>query len=401
MISSNLDFQESFELGNITSGSILGNGQYQLCKKVGEGSYGQVWAATDLLYGGIVALKVPKSSDRDICLSYKLEYCTLACIMEEDLKGAKNCVRIVDSFTVKNGSNEYYPIIVTEMLGLSLKRLSDFQTQACAEGVPCNVVKNWTKQILSGLNFLHNDLGIIHMDLKPDNILLKQPCPKRMGSGYLNAAYQSEVKIVDFGNVSKPGQFESNIVPQTPVYRSPEALLGYPHDSSMDMWSLGCLVYELVTGEPLFNFSLTSGDLNQQLVYQMVKFLGLPPKKFAVGGMYSKQYFTKQGKLLKHRSCTIRGSLRHLLKERHSHVFECEQDADLLLDFITSCLRWDPKKRITAVQALQHPWIAPTTNKKQSCQNSRCNVIRRNILSGVLVTLGCQKQPPLEAAMQQ
>ena len=82
-------------------------------------------------------------------------------------------------------------------------------------------------------------MDIIHCDLKPENILLKHP--KR-----------SNVKVIDFGSSCKSNKRMYTYI-QSRFYRSPEVILGLPYTVAIDMWSLGCILVEMYTGEPLFS----------------------------------------------------------------------------------------------------------------------------------------------------
>ena len=91
-----------------------------------------------------------------------------------------------------------------------------------------------TRQCLEALEFLH-DLGIIHCDLKPENILIK-------------SYKRCEIKVIDLGSSC----FQTDnlcLYVQSRSYRAPEVILGLPYDNKIDMWSLGCILAELCSGE--------------------------------------------------------------------------------------------------------------------------------------------------------
>jgi len=92
-------------------------------------------------------------------------------------------------------------------------------------------------------------LGIVHCDLKPENILFTD-------DSYLN------IKIIDFG-ASCNDYTNGFFYVQSRYYRAPEVVLGAPYDQAVDMWSLGCIIYELITGKPLF----PAYDENELLEY--------------------------------------------------------------------------------------------------------------------------------------
>jgi serine/threonine protein kinase len=129
--------------------------------------------------------------------------------------------------------------LVFEMLSLNLYELLK-NTQF--GGVSLNLIRKFAKQILKALSFLARpDVDIIHCDLKPENILLRHP--KRSG-----------IKVIDFGSSCKSNKRMYSYI-QSRFYRSPEVMLGLPYGVAIDMWSLGCILAEMHTGEPLFSGS--------------------------------------------------------------------------------------------------------------------------------------------------
>jgi dual specificity tyrosine-phosphorylation-regulated kinase 1 len=153
--------------------------------------------------------------------------------------------------------------LVFELLSYNLY---DLLRNTNFRGVSLNLTRKFAQQLCTALLFLATpELNIIHCDLKPENILLCNP--KR-----------SAIKIVDFGSSCQLGQRVSIIIfmyffimifllkcilfcfvqqiyqyIQSRFYRSPEVLLGIPYDLAIDMWSLGCILVEMHTGEPLFS----------------------------------------------------------------------------------------------------------------------------------------------------
>jgi len=109
-------------------------------------------------------------------------------------------------------------------------------------GVSLNLIRKFAKQILRALSYLAMPkVDVIHCDLKPENILLKHP--KRSG-----------IKLIDFGSSCRSEKRMYSYI-QSRFYRSPEVMLGLPYTVAIDMWSLGCILVEMHTGEPLFSGS--------------------------------------------------------------------------------------------------------------------------------------------------
>jgi dual specificity tyrosine-phosphorylation-regulated kinase 1 len=110
------------------------------------------------------------------------------------------------------------------------------------DGVSLNLIRKFAKQILRALQFLAGrNVDVIHCDLKPENILLRHP--KRSG-----------IKVIDFGSSCRSNNQMYSYI-QSRFYRSPEVLLGLPYTVAIDVWSLGCILVEMHTGEPLFSGS--------------------------------------------------------------------------------------------------------------------------------------------------
>ena len=170
------------------------------------------------------------------------------------------------------------------------------------------------------------------------------------------------VKICDIGNACWFNHHFSTII-QTRQYRSPEVILGINYNETADIWSLACIIFELVTGEYLFN-STSSEDFckNDSHLSKFIEICGKMPKNFVERGEYSKKYFDKNGKLI--RMPEIRHiSLKNLLVLRY-HIKENE--AQSLTEFIMPMLEYYPEKRISARELLKHPWlnIPPNGNGK-------------------------------------
>ena len=143
-------------------------------------------------------------------------------------------VRLLTHFMYRN-----HQCLVFELLSLNFYELLK---NTKFSGVSLNLIRNFAKQILKALAFLARpDVDVIHCDLKPENILLRHP--KRSG-----------VKVIDFGSSCRPNERMYSYI-QSRFYRSPEVMLGLPHSVAIDVWSLGCILSEMHTGEPLFSGS--------------------------------------------------------------------------------------------------------------------------------------------------
>lgn len=174
--------------------------------------------------------------------------------------------------------------------------------------------------------------GIIHCDIKPENILFTDE-------------KVDKVKIIDFGTSCENYKTGFSYV-QSRMYRSPEVVLGIPYSHPVDMWGLGCVLFEMVNGTPLF----PAQDQNELLEYFLITLGEIPIDLMAQGQNFANFYkFDKKrckyelqrseksslgGKPLQARSQTI----EQILMNKANH---------LLIDFINKCLVYDPDKRLT------------------------------------------------------
>ncbi|KAJ6693037.1 MITOGEN-ACTIVATED PROTEIN KINASE [Salix purpurea] len=160
-------------------------------------------------------------------------------------------------------------------------------------------------------------------------------------------------KLVDFGNACwTHKQFTSDI--QTRQYRSPEVLLGSKYSTPVDLWSFACICFELATGDVLFDpHSGDNYDRDEDHLALMMELLGMMPRKVALGGRYSRDFFNRFGDLRHIRRLRF-WPLTKVLMEKYDFS---EQDANDLNNFLVPLLDFVPEKRPTAAQCLNHPWI--------------------------------------------
>lgn len=250
---------------------IVKNGEkwmdrYEIDSLIGKGSFGQVVKAYDRVEQEWVAIKIIKNK-KAFLNQAQIEVRLLELMNKHDTEMKYYIVHLKRHFMFRN-----HLCLVFEMLSYNLY---DLLRNTNFRGVSLNLTRKFAQQMCTALLFLATpELSIIHCDLKPENILLCNP--KR-----------SAIKIVDFGSSCQLGQRIYQYI-QSRFYRSPEVLLGMPYDLAIDMWSLGCILVEMHTGEPLFSGANEVDQMNK-----IVEVLGIPPAHILDQAPKARKFFEK------------------------------------------------------------------------------------------------------------
>lgn len=142
-------------------------------------------------------------------------------------------------------------------------------------GISLNAVRAYAHQMFLGLSLLRK-CNILHADLKPDNVLVSEN--------------QNVLKICDLGSASDASENDITEYLVSRFYRAPEIILGMPYDFAIDMWSIGCTLYELYTGKILF-----TGRTNNQMLRSMMECRGRFSNKLLRKGQFAGQHFDEMG----------------------------------------------------------------------------------------------------------
>jgi len=321
----------------------LFNDRYTVSTVIGKGSFGQVVKALDNTTQEWVAIKIIKSK-RPFLQQAKTEIELLQFLNEKDLSDTACIVRLLEHFMFRG-----HQCLVFEMLSYNLY---DLLRHTSFKGVSLNLIRKFGKRILKALCFLAlRDVSVIHCDLKPENILLRHP-------------RRSAIKLIDFGSSCRDGQTVYSYI-QSRFYRSPEVLLGCSYSTEIDMWSLGCILIEMHTGEPLF-----SGQDEGDQIVKIYELLGAPPPQMVQSGTKGLKYFRASpdgsGYVLRDPPRTLRhrtldevlgvetgGPDGRRLNEPGHSVTDYLKLKDLLIRMLT----YSPAERITPFQAISHSFF--------------------------------------------
>ncbi|GMG33310.1 unnamed protein product [Ambrosiozyma monospora] len=259
----------------INPGSLFANDRYQIQSLLGQGTFGKVIKAYDRYQDDIVAIKIIRAIPKYREAS-KIELRVLSMLKKHDPKNENQCIHLRECFDFRD-----HVCIVTDILSISL---FDFLEKNQFLPFPGTHIQAIAKQLLRSVAFMH-DLKLIHTDLKPENVLLKDasyvkkpytlPCSTSTSSSSSSSSFSSslsnnkkanrgksktyyrkiltdpKIYTIDFGSAIFQDEYHSTIV-STRHYRAPEIILGIGWSYPCDMWSLGCILVELITGDALF-----------------------------------------------------------------------------------------------------------------------------------------------------
>ncbi|KMZ07418.1 putative dual specificity tyrosine-phosphorylation-regulated kinase 3 homolog isoform X1 [Drosophila simulans] len=315
--------------------------RYEMLKIIGKGSFGQVIKAYDHKTHEHVALKIVRNEKR-FHRQAQEEIRILHHLRRHDKYNTMNIIHMFDYFTFRN-----HTCITFELLSINLYELIK---KNGFKGFSLQLVRKFAHSLLQCLDALYKN-DIIHCDMKPENVLLKQQG-------------RSGIKVIDFGSSCFENQRIYTYI-QSRFYRAPEVILGGKYGRAIDMWSLGCILAELLSGHALF-----PGENESDQLACIIEVLGMPNKNILASSKRSKSFFSPKGYP---RYCTVRtmsdgmvvliGGQSRRGKQRGPPCSKSLSKAldgckdPLFLNFIRGCLEWDADKRLTPSEALKHPWL--------------------------------------------
>ena len=297
--------------------------RYEVLGTLGKGSFGQVLKCMDHKRDELVALKIIRNKQR-FHVQGAVEVRVLETLRDNDPDDSMGVVRMKNYMVFRK-----HICMTFELLSINLYeflQINGFQ------GLSLELIRRFAVQLLVTLGYSREN-GVIHCDLKPENVLLKQP-------------NRSGIKVIDYGSSC----FEDSRVYtyiQSRFYRAPEIILGIPYTPAIDMWSLGCILAELFTGYPLF-----PGESEKEQLALIMEIYGIPPKSVLSQGSRTKLFFSDENKPLT--SANAKGVQHSPGSRTLEQSLRCSDR--LFLDFLQSCFRWDKDQRMTPIEGLQHPW---------------------------------------------
>ncbi|KAM9759900.1 homeodomain-interacting protein kinase 1 isoform 1-T1 [Menidia menidia] len=329
---------------------------YEVLEFLGRGTFGQVAKCWKRGTNEIVAIKILKNHP-SYARQGQIEVGILNRLSAENAD-EYNFVRSYECFQHKG-----HTCLVFEMLE---QNLYDFLKHSKFSPLPLRHIRPILQQVATALMKLKS-LGLIHADLKPENIMLVDP---------LRQPYR--VKVIDFGSASHVSKAVCSTYLQSRYYRAPEIILGLPFCEAIDMWSLGCVIAELFLGWPLY-----PGASEYDQIRYISQTQGLPAEYLLSAGTKTSRFFNR-GPDSSYPLWRLKTPAEHEMemgiksKEARKYIFNCLDDmmqvnlsshlegTDMLaekadrrefIDLLKRMLRLDADKRITPTKTLGHPFV--------------------------------------------
>ncbi|KAJ2892403.1 serine threonine protein kinase CMGC group, partial [Coemansia aciculifera] len=327
------------------------NSRFKIRRLLGQGTFGKVMECEDAVTNRLVAIKViravPKYRD-----AAKIEIRVLQTLQRNDPTNTFKCMHVNETFDHRN-----HVCMVFDLLGPSV---FDFLKENEFRPFSLHHVQLFAEQLLRSVAFLHS-LNLVHTDLKPENILLESGeydiVPFSSVPGVKTRMLKStSIRLIDFGSATFNNEYHSQVV-STRHYRAPEIILNLGWSFPCDMWSIGCIILELLTGEALFQ----THDNNEHLAMMEVVVGRAPahivrsvapdlrPKFFRSDG--TARYPAPDQPRQSQKGLRLMRSLDVLVQPGINPIYAN------LHDLLFRLLQYDPRARISAKEACDHQFF--------------------------------------------
>ncbi|KAK3048122.1 hypothetical protein LTR09_010461 [Extremus antarcticus] len=354
--------------------------KYQVLGKLGFGSTSTVWHARDMQTHNHVALKI-FARDHDNNDEFNMYQYLSTCPKAHP--GSQLIRTALDTFTISANGGRHRCIVQKPLWESYRELLLRNPKRRFSE----DLLKQGLRRALLALDYLHTVCHVVHtedVDIKADNIILdiadaklfddyvanelEYPTPRKFVDG--NPIYMSrrfglprefgQPILSDFGSAVR-GDIEHDEDVQPNIYRAPEVMLEVPWSYPIDIWNLGCMIWDLFEGKHLFHGiddkipaesnPNDGGYTTRAHLAEVVGLLGLPPADLLSRGSRSKEFFTRDGQW-----CADFDIPHDTSLEASEEKFNDEDKAEFLR-LVRSMLRWMPEDRKTAKDLLDDAWL--------------------------------------------
>lgn len=334
----------------IRIGDVINN-RYTIRNILGQGVFANVVRAQDNEDGNdYVAIKIIRNNDLMYRTSLK-EIAILKEIRQSDPDNKYHCVQYFGHFTHKG-----HLCLLLESLHMDLR--SVIKKYGKHHGINLKALISYSRQLLLALRLLKK-LGIIHADIKPDNILVNEK--------------KNILKLCDFGSATKCDDNEPTPYLVSRFYRAPEIILGVPYKHGVDIWSAACTIFEMATGKIMF-----TGSSNNKMLKCFMDLKGKFSSRLIKKGKFKDQHFNYNNNFLLHKKDEFTGREKVVemynipitrdilfeLKKSYKNAFVNEEKKLIQLkELLDRMTMLDASQRISVTDCLKHPFILEEVEK--------------------------------------
>lgn len=350
-LTDNWDDQDGYY--NIRIGDVINN-RYTIKNILGQGVFANVVRAQDNTDGNdYVAIKIIRNNELMYKTSLK-EIAILKEIREADPDNKYHCVQFFGQFMHKG-----HLCLLLESLHMDLRGV--IKKYGKNHGINIKALMSYSRQLLLALRLLKK-LGIIHADIKPDNILVNEK--------------KNILKLCDFGSAAKSDDNEPTPYLVSRFYRAPEIILGVPYKHGVDVWSAACTIFEMATGKIMF-----TGSSNNKMLKCFMDLKGKFSSKLVRRGKFKDQHFNYLNNFLLHKKDEFTGrekvvemsninisrDLLYELKKSYKNVLVNEERKIIQLkDMLDKMTMLDSSQRLSVTDCLKHTFIVEELEKDAS-----------------------------------
>ncbi|KAK7578560.1 hypothetical protein V3481_014403 [Fusarium oxysporum f. sp. vasinfectum] len=337
----------------VALGDSLSDGRYKVLHKLGWGSYSTTWAAKDQTHDRYVALKITVAEARR---SRDTEIFQSLAASPRNHEGSSYVNQMWDQFTLI-GPNGSHDCLVLDLVGPNIADIIDSHCRG--DRLPSHAAKSISRQVLQGIDYLASN-GIGHGDLHTRNIALEIPELHLLSErGFIARLGEPEMGLV----TRRDGKSLSSNIPtsffsydalntlHTPLpVRAPEIVFGDRLDNRVDLWSTGCLMFELVTGQPPFDVVMLTPPM---LVQQMIELIDdeLPSR-------WQVKWKEMEGEGLQQQDAwKLQSWMEEVYFDDNKHLEFTRDELRAIAKLIARLMRFEPSTRATPSELLADSWF--------------------------------------------
>ncbi|KAF1979466.1 non-specific serine/threonine protein kinase [Bimuria novae-zelandiae CBS 107.79] len=368
----NLPWYSPDQFYPVTIGEVL-DSSYRVLGKLGYGAHSTVWLCRHIRDRRFVVVKVcTRDGHQSARVSRELRFYEHVSSLKADHHGQSFIRGLLGTFEITGPTGQHLCLVHPPMH----MTVRDLQYMKPSRRLNEPLLRWTLSNVLSALTFLHEQAEVIHTDINPSNIMLtvaddsvlesvekaeaENMLPKKVVDNVRTIYCSHKLVLCDFGE-ARIGKCHKGLI-QLELYRAPEVLFNMEWGSSVDIWSVAALVWDLFENRHLFHAVDENGQPSAtNHVAEMVAYLGLSPSEYIRRSETTDKVFNKDGNRIGHWKGAGGVVIPPLSLDRAVTALDGESKR-LFLDFIKPMLDWLPEKRKRASELLKNPWLNIATS---------------------------------------